>query len=35
MIMLHKKLRNVYTGDVETGEQTLSGYGTRVYEVVG
>lgn len=35
MIMLHKKLRNVYTGEVETGEQTLSGYGTRVYEVVG
>ena len=34
MIMLHKKLRNVYTGEVETGEQTLSGYGTRVYEVV-
>ena len=29
------KLRNVYTGNVENGEQTLAGYETRVYEIMG
>jgi hypothetical protein len=35
MVMLHRKLRNVYTGNVENGEQTLAGYETRVYEIMG
>lgn len=35
MVMLHKKFRNVYTGNVENGEQMLEGYGTRVYEIMG
>ena len=33
-ITLHRKLRNVYTGKKETGQQTLFGYETRVYEVM-
>lgn len=33
-VTLHQKLRNVYTGKEEAGRQTLSGYETRVYEIL-